>query len=368
MKKNNMYKFLLPIIFVVACWGLFSIYYTTIQAISHTSEENQIDLSQYFSVYSYGDNLKEIYTNPVFGIYIYLCPKNSENKKNVNLFNGIYIDKPTAKVNNNTVQNIFIFDKFPDTEKFENILDYRTLINTIIEQKPIMGFHRCYIKFHENYYNQAFTYEKDRNQYIFYDGAFGNWQAKSSSNKEFTVQDTSEYTGGMWDYKEKKENTSLPSNSDNMQNKSITFEDSPQLQAQYKAEIEKTINNGVIKAKKEIDKEYNEANNFYLSVIENDNYTEETFDKMESYTRGLVDSVFWLYVDLEKITEKYTNKKASLGTDCYWVIADYVEPIMKKYNVNNLNKLTILIEGLDEKYKELETRTEGIRKIIYGEN
>lgn len=148
----------------------------------------------------------------------------------------------------------------------------------------------------------------------------------------------------------------------------ITFENSPEQQAQYKVEIEKAINNGVIKAKKEIDREYDEANNFYLSIIENDNYTQETFDKMESYTRGLVDPVFWLYVDLEKITEKYTNKKSDLATDSYWVIAEYVEPIMKKYNVNNLQKVTNLIDDLDKKYEELEARTEGIRRIIYGEN
>lgn len=368
MKKNNIYKLLVPIIYIIACVGLFSNYYTAIQTIINPSFENQIDLSKYPSVYSNGENLKEIYTKPIFGIYIYFLPHNSPNKYNINLVNGIYIEKPTAKVNGNTVQNIFVFDEFPDIEKLDNISDYKTLINTIIEQQPIIGFHRCYVKFYENYYNQAFTFEKDKNQYIFYDGALGNWQAKSSSTKKFTVIDSSEYTGGMWEYKEKSQVLTPKTNKKSLQNDTVTLGNSPQLHAQYKAEIEKAINNGVIKAKKEMNKTYEEANKLYDDIIITDNYTHENYNQMDLYSREIETPVFYLYFDLINITEKYTKQHKDLATDYYGVLADYVEPIMKKYKVSNLNKLTELEAEMAQKSKEIDTRAKGIYNAIYGTN
>lgn len=368
MKKNYLHKFILPIIFVVACLGLFSNYYVTIQTIINPSIENQIDLSKYPTVYSYGENLKEIYSNPLLGIYIYLCNKDSVNKSNVNLLNGIYIEKPTAKVNGNTVQNIFIFDEFPHIEKLDNISDYKTLINTIIEQKPIMGFHRCYVKFIESYYNQAFTYEKDKDQYVFYDGAVGNWRAKSRSNKKFLVQDSSEFTGGMWEYKEKSDVKTSPINHNTSENNKTTIENSPQLQAQYKAEIEKAINNGVIKAKKEIDKTYKEADEFYTNMISQENYSYENYERYEGYSRILEGQVFGLYMDLINITEKYTKHHEGLATDWYGKLAEYIEPTMKKYHVSNLNKLTELESDMAHKSNEIDIRAQGIYKMVYGNN
>lgn len=168
-------------------------------ANSQNTQRTARETPSYPMVYSHGENLREIFTNPIWGVYIYQCTKNSQNKANVNLFNGIYIDKPTAEVKNQTVQNIFIFDNFPNLETFKNITDYEILLNAIIEQHPVMGFHRCYIKLNRDYYNQAYTYNKETKQYVFYDGAYGNWKATSSSMTDFKVKQ-SEYLG-TWQYK-----------------------------------------------------------------------------------------------------------------------------------------------------------------------
>lgn len=145
-----------------------------------------------------------------------------------------------------------------------------------------------------------------------------------------------------------------------------TLENSTQIQAQYRAEIEKTINIEVIKAKKEIDRDYEEANLLYTQIINNDDYTSENYDKYEAYTRALESPVFWLYVKLKDITEKYTGKKENLATDFYGTIANYIEPTMKKYGVSNLNKLTELEEHMAVRYNEIDTKAKGLWDMTYN--
>lgn len=367
IKNNKSTLSLIISLFIIWIMGLMALP-LIIPDDTLKTENKTVNLEQYPTIYSYGENLKEIYTNPIVGVYVYLCTKNSTNKSNVNLFNGIYYEKPTAKVNNNTVQNIFIFDTFPDLGKFKNISDYETLINIIIAQKPIMGFHRCFVKVLNEYYNQAFTYDKNTKQYIFYDGAHGIWTAQSSSNKEFMVQDSSEYTGGMWEYKEKSEDKVPNIKQVTSQNNLSTLENSPQLQAQYKAEIEKTINIEAIKAKKEIDRIYNEADNIYRDILSLNVYNNETFDKYEVYSRLIEEPLFGVYIKLIEITKKYTNLKDIPATDFYGALANYIEPVMKNYHIANMSKLTELEKYMVTKSNEIETRLEGIRKAVYEKN
>lgn len=153
-----------------------------------------------------------------------------------------------------------------------------------------------------------------------------------------------------------------------IQEQTETLETSLKLQAQYKTEIEKAINNGVIKAKKEIEQNYKEADELYLHIIDDEDYTEENYTKYESYTRAVESPIFWLYLDLIKITEKYTKQHKDLATGYYGTLADYVEPIMKKYHVSNLNKLTEIEADMAHKSNEIDIRAQGIYKMIYDNN
>lgn len=160
------------------------------------------------------------------------------------------------------------------------------------------------------------------------------------------------------------------SNQKNITNvsKQITLETSPQLQAQYKVEIEKAINNGVIKTKKEIDKTYKEADEFYTNMISQENYSYENYEKYEGYSRILEGQVFGLYMELINITEKYTKHHEDLATDWYGKLAEYIEPTMKKYHVSNLNKLAELESDMAHKSNEIDIRAQGIFKMVYGNN
>lgn len=147
-----------------------------------------------------------------------------------------------------------------------------------------------------------------------------------------------------------------------------TLQTSIQLQAQYKAEIEKAITNGVTKAKNKIDEQYKEADEFYTNMISQENYSSANYEKYESYGRAFESEVFWLYVDLINITEKYTKQHKDLATDYYGTLADYIEPIMKKYHVSNIHKLTELETDMAQKSNEIDIRAQGIYKMVYGTN
>ena len=146
----------------------------------------------------------------------------------------------------------------------------------------------------------------------------------------------------------------------------LTFENSPALQAKYRAEIEKTINTETAKAKKEINRIYNEADIAYTEILNQQIYTLESFDKMEMYHHSFETPMFNCYIKLIDVTEKYTQKHKELATGWYGTLADYIIPIMKSYNVSNLNKLTELESYMLMKADEVGERTEGIRKIVYG--
>lgn len=361
--RKEIFKYIGIFLVAFIVYSVFSDFKYLMQAIQteYNKEEQTQQLDQYPTVYSYGEHLKEIYTNPMFGIYVYLCTKDSKYKSDVNLFNGIYYEKPTAKVKGNTVQNIFIFDKFPDVDKFKNITEYETLLNAIIGQKPVMGFHRCYVKYLENYANQAYTYDKENQKYIFYYGAGGNWEADSSSTKDFNVEQF-DYTG-QWGYKPKTNTQTSPQRTE-----TATLENSPALQAQYKAEIEKTINIETAKAKKEIDNAYQEADNLYNNILATGGYTTENYDKLESYCGAIDTPEFWIYVKLIDITKKYVNIGETPSTDFTPTLAEFIEPTLNKYKISNLNKLKELSIYSSQKNKEIELRLNGMRKTIYGDN
>lgn len=83
------------------------------------------------------------------------------------------------------------------------------------------------------------------------------------------------------------------------------------------------------------------------------------------YTIGLAFVIIGYSI---KFLETYTKQHKDLATDYYGVLADYVEPIMKKYKVSNLNKLTELEAEMAQKSKEIDTRAKGIYNAIYGTN
>ena len=148
----------------------------------------------------------------------------------------------------------------------------------------------------------------------------------------------------------------------------VTFENSPALQARYREEIEKVINSETVKVKKEIDKVYNESDALYSQILSNNDFTIRSFEEYESYTMALEEPVFYMYVKLKNITEKHTGKHKELATGYYGALADYVEPIMRKYGVSNINKVAEVETYMANKSQEISTRAEGIRKIVYGVN
>lgn len=148
----------------------------------------------------------------------------------------------------------------------------------------------------------------------------------------------------------------------------VTFENSPALQARYKAEVEKAINTETVKAKKEIDRVYNEADTFYTEILSSGAYTAENFDKLDMYENEIQTPNFNMYLKLINITAKHTGKREVLGTDYYGTLADYIVPIMQKYGVSNLDKLTETDIYMVNKANEIAKRAEGIRKIVYGVN
>nr|DAD89877.1 MAG TPA: Putative zinc binding domain [Myoviridae sp. ctsip2] len=146
----------------------------------------------------------------------------------------------------------------------------------------------------------------------------------------------------------------------------VTFENSPALQARYREEIEKVIDTETVKVKKEIDKIYNESDALYSQILSNNDFTIRSFEEYESYTMALEGPVFHMYVNLKNITEKHTGKHKELATGYYGALADYVEPIMRKYGVSNINKVSEVETYMANKSQEISTRAEGIRKIVYG--
>lgn len=311
--------------------------------------------------YVYGANLKEIYSDPLNAIYVYVCPPNSGKKPDLMMAGGISIEKTYAKINNNAVQRIFIFDYLPDMQKFNNVQNTEDLINAIAQQKPIVGFNRIKQPRY-NYYNQSFVYDKQNKKFIFYEGtSYTDWTADSALSGDLIIITDKET--GFWDYKKKTDNQVKTQKANNQ-----TLENSPALQAQYKAEIEKTINIETAKAKKEIDKIYQEADDLYNNIIMTNGYNMENLSTYQIYSHSCEGPVFDVYFKLMNITEKYTGKHKELQTGWYGALANYIEPIMKKYNVSNLNKLSELESYMAEKSNEIETRAKGLYKTMNGEN
>ena len=87
-------------IFLVAfiVYSVFSDFKYIMQAIQteYDKEKQTQQLDTYPTVNIYAENFKEIFTEPMLGVYVYLCPENSENKTNVSAASGIGYEKPTA--------------------------------------------------------------------------------------------------------------------------------------------------------------------------------------------------------------------------------------------------------------------------------
>lgn len=148
----------------------------------------------------------------------------------------------------------------------------------------------------------------------------------------------------------------------------VTFENSSELQAQYKAEIEALINNECAKCKKEIDADYNNAINLYNTIFDESDFSTENYTQFESYTRAMESPVFWLYVKLIDTTKKYTDIGQTPATDFYPTLAEFIIPILKKYNISNLYKITELVNYMDVRYADIEEKCTTLRRIMYPDD
>ena len=105
---------------------------------------------------------------------------------------------------------------------------------------------------------------------------------------------------------------------------------------------------------------------FYFELIHEDKNTKARYGILHTPHGDFETPMFNCYIKLIDVTEKYTQKHKELATGWYGTLADYIIPIMKSYNVSNLNKLTELENYMLMKADEVDERAEGIRKIVYG--
>ncbi len=139
-------------------------------------------------------------------------------------------------------------------------------------------------------------------------------------------------------------------------------------QLKYKVEIEKTIDIEVPKAKKEVDKIFNEAQNAYLKVVKNPKNIDIYMNFADGQYDMIIDSPrFYLYLKLVKITKKYIYiDEDSLATDFSGVVYDLLEPYFKanKIDVHLLDELNI---HLGQNYKQIEKFYRQAHIIVYPE-
>ncbi len=104
-KENGYWVFGLFWIVILALLGLFSLFDSNGETITETG--------QYSTVWTDIGNLKEVYTYPPFGIYMYVTDK----QPTLDTFYWINHVKPYGEANN---QNIYIFNYMPNIQLFED--------------------------------------------------------------------------------------------------------------------------------------------------------------------------------------------------------------------------------------------------------
>ena len=135
-------------------------------------------------------------------------------------------------------------------------------------------------------------------------------------------------------------------------------------QAEYKAEVEKYIDEQVPIAIQEVEQIREDSHNFYLNVLKDKklyiDYTSSNFDIIISTGE------FNLLSKIIDITDKYVKIKdeEALATDYNGAVLDFLSPYFVDNNINTekLDKLGVFI---NKKRTEIIQEQEFLHKIIY---
>ncbi len=168
-EEKKGYKIIIVMLGLIALLGLFSLV---------DSNKDTITAPQYPTIWTDIGNLKEVYTYPPFGIYMYVTDK----QPTLDTFYWINHKKPYGETNN---QNIYIFNKIPDIQNFENISKDKPyfLMDAALKEKPLFWSESTTGSFYIGHYvcllngEHYDLYKKDN--YTNYEWANKNSEAKN---------------------------------------------------------------------------------------------------------------------------------------------------------------------------------------------
>lgn len=113
-----------------------------------------------------------------------------------------------------------------------------------------------------------------------------------------------------------------------------------QKPSSYKVAVEKLLATGVLKAKQESDESVKEAKALYEAwkdpSISEQRKNEISMEIEGIFERGMDAPEFYLYVDIEKLTQAYYNipDEQTPATDYSGAIYEFMEPYLKDNNVD----------------------------------
>lgn len=139
------------------------------------------------------------------------------------------------------------------------------------------------------------------------------------------------------------------------------------LPKQYKIEIEKLIDEQTPTTKKEINDIFIEAERKYQKVIKNPKNMNLYMDfATNNYDSYIFSPEFYLYMDLIKITQKYTKLKDDdiPPTDSSGELYNFLYPYIRDNNINT-EKLDQLSDLSESKFKIIEHYYNNAHKVVY---
>lgn len=141
------------------------------------------------------------------------------------------------------------------------------------------------------------------------------------------------------------------------------------LSKQYKADIERIIDEEYPKALKQVDKIYNEAYKKYLKVLHNPKNIDIYMDFATcNYDTAVDTPAFNLFDKLIDITNKYIsfNKYEIPPVDYSGALYDFMEPYFKD-NYIDTSKIDSLAKYSNNYYHKIETYYNNAHKVVYPE-
>lgn len=142
-----------------------------------------------------------------------------------------------------------------------------------------------------------------------------------------------------------------------------------ELSAQYKKDIERTIDKGYSKSIKNVDSFTREATALYKRILKNGYYSNYQMDVINLtllYENCLPSSEFDLYASMYKTTQQYLNEKYTpIPTDSVASYEDFLKPYLidNKVNTKKLDDIVIYeTEAMNVVRGYLE-KTEALRPI-----